>query len=415
MADFVRRAGVRLRPHAKTHKSPDHRRRGRSRSAPSACAARRCRRPRRWSPAASATCSSPTRWRARAKLDRLAALARRARIGVCVDDPDSVAEIEAAAAQGGRALDVLVEIDVGGRRCGVAPGEPAARHRPARSPARRICASPACRPTTARPSTCARPAERKAHDRARGGAREGDAAGAGGRRALRPPTSSAAPAPAPTRTRRRAASTPSCRPAPTSSWTPTMPATSAATAAPFDTFEHALFVYATVMSAPAPERRVVDAGHKALAVDSGMPTPWQLAGAIYHRPSDEHGILDVAGLQPTARRAATRCCWCPATAIRPSTCTTGTSACAGWATRRGACRMPVAGGGARRAVLISFASALRKYHCKAIVKPSSPPDMLAIMLRGRMPMTPEERQLIAGLFDRMRSYGRPRRTGRPRR
>ena len=46
MADFVRGAGVRLRPHAKTHKSPDHRRAGRSRSAPSACAARRCRRPR---------------------------------------------------------------------------------------------------------------------------------------------------------------------------------------------------------------------------------------------------------------------------------------------------------------------------------------------------------------------------------
>ena len=98
---------------------------------------------------------------------------------------------------------------------------------------------------------------------------------------------------------------------------------------PFDAFEHALFVYATVMSVPAPERLVVDAGLKAFAVDSGMPVPWQLPGAVYHRPSDEHGILDASRLQPSGPSAATRCCWCPATAIRPSTCTTGTWACAG--------------------------------------------------------------------------------------
>ena len=85
---------------------------------------------------------------------------------------------------------------------------------------------------------------------------------------------------------------------------------------PFDTFEHALFVYATVDERAV--RRsgvVVDAGHKALAVDSGMPAPWQLPGAIYHRPSDEHGILDVVRLQPSGRGAATRCCSSPATAI----------------------------------------------------------------------------------------------------
>ena len=117
----------------------------------------------------------------------------------------------------------------------------------------------------------------------------------------------------------------------------------------FDTFEHALFVYATVMSAPVPERVVVDAGHKALAVDSGMPLPWQLPGAIYHRPSDEHGILDVSACNQRARAAATRCCWCPATATRPSTCTTGTWACAASADATGAhveCLWPVAARGA---------------------------------------------------------------------
>jgi D-serine deaminase-like pyridoxal phosphate-dependent protein len=69
----------------------------------------------------------------------------------------------------------------------------------------------------------------------------------------------------------------------------------------FADYEHALFVYTTIMSRPVPERAVVDAGHKALAVDSGMPVPWQLPGAQYQRPSDEHGVLDLSGA--TARLA----------------------------------------------------------------------------------------------------------------
>ena len=71
---------------------------------------------------------------------------------------------------------------------------------------------------------------------------------------------------------------------------------------PFDTYEHALFVYATVMSAPVPERAIVDAGHKALAVDSGMPSPWKLPGAIYQRPSDEHGVLDLSSCEARPKR-----------------------------------------------------------------------------------------------------------------
>jgi D-serine deaminase-like pyridoxal phosphate-dependent protein len=62
----------------------------------------------------------------------------------------------------------------------------------------------------------------------------------------------------------------------------------------FADFEHALFVYVTVMSAPVPERAVVDAGHKALSNDSGMPELVGLAGASYGRPSDEHGVLDLS-------------------------------------------------------------------------------------------------------------------------
>jgi len=46
-----------------------------------------------------------------------------------------------------------------------------------------------------------------------------------------------------------------------------------------------------VMSKPVPDRAIVDAGHKAAAVDSGMPVPFRRDGVIYTKPSDEHGVL----------------------------------------------------------------------------------------------------------------------------
>src|SRR5580692_10116572 len=56
------------------------------------------------------------------KLARLAALARIAKVAVCADDAAQVAMIEAAAADAGVRLPVLVEIDVGAGRCGIAAG-----------------------------------------------------------------------------------------------------------------------------------------------------------------------------------------------------------------------------------------------------------------------------------------------------
>jgi 3-hydroxy-D-aspartate aldolase len=38
---------------------------------------------------------------------------------------------------------------------------------------------------------------------------------------------------------------------------------------------------------------VIDAGHKAVSSDSGFPEVCGLTGAKYHKPSDEHGILDL--------------------------------------------------------------------------------------------------------------------------
>jgi 3-hydroxy-D-aspartate aldolase len=61
------------------------------------------------------------------KIDRVAALARRARVSVCVDDPGNVQELAAAAAKFGSTIHVLVELNVGGNRCGVESAEEAAR------------------------------------------------------------------------------------------------------------------------------------------------------------------------------------------------------------------------------------------------------------------------------------------------
>ena len=75
-----------------------------------------------------------------AKLARLAALARITRIAVCVDDARQVDALAQAAEQAGVRLGVLVEIDVGMGRCGVVPPGPEAV-----ALAQRVAASPQSR------------------------------------------------------------------------------------------------------------------------------------------------------------------------------------------------------------------------------------------------------------------------------
>jgi D-serine deaminase-like pyridoxal phosphate-dependent protein len=65
-------------------------------------------------------------------------------------------------------------------------------------------------------------------------------------------------------------------------------------APPLPRFAQSLFVLTTVMSTPAPERVIVDAGLKASSVDSGMPAVWQREGYNYARASDEHGLIEIA-------------------------------------------------------------------------------------------------------------------------
>ena len=55
-------------------------------------------------------------------------------------------------------------------------------------------------------------------------------------------------------------------------------------------FEHALFVKSQVMSAGL-SHAVIDAGHKSHAIDSGPPRVWGRDGLAYVNGGDEHGIL----------------------------------------------------------------------------------------------------------------------------
>ncbi len=64
-------------------------------------------------------------------------------------------------------------------------------------------------------------------------------------------------------------------------------------------YTNALTILSTVISRPTPERAVVDAGLKSLSIDSGMAEPQGLPGVTYRPGGDEHGILTWDAGMPT--------------------------------------------------------------------------------------------------------------------
>jgi D-serine deaminase-like pyridoxal phosphate-dependent protein len=223
------------------------------------------------------------------KLDRLAALARRAKIAVCADAAENVAELNAAAARAGVRLDVLVEINVGADRCGVEPGAPAL------ALARNIAASGSLRFAGLQAYHGGAQHVRSVADRREAIGRAVDLVRA--TRALLETNSIA------------------CETV-TGAGTGSFPLELASGAydelqpgsyvfmdadynrnefdAAWPRFEQSLFVWTTVMSRPHAARAVVDAGLKASSVDSGMPQVWQRPGVEFVKASDEHGVLRIA-------------------------------------------------------------------------------------------------------------------------
>jgi D-serine deaminase-like pyridoxal phosphate-dependent protein len=232
------------------------------------------------------------------KLRRLASLARFARVGVCADDAGQIEALEHAAAEAGARLAVYVEVDVGAGRCGVAPGEPAL--------------------------ALARAVADKPHlDFAGLQAYQGSAQHLRRWEERRQAIAEAARHAARTRELLETSGIP-C-PIVTGAGTGSFEFEAASgvygelqcgsyifmdadyarnldrDGSPVSTFEPALFVWSTVMSRPAPDRAVLDAGLKALAFDSGPPAVFGESEVLYERASDEHGKLLVKA--PTNRFA----------------------------------------------------------------------------------------------------------------
>ncbi|TWF52228.1 DSD1 family PLP-dependent enzyme [Neorhizobium alkalisoli] len=224
------------------------------------------------------------------KIDRLARLAKFARISVCVDDASVVAALSAAAVRHGVRLDILVEIDCGARRCGTAPGVPAAELGRIVSAAENLELA-GIQAYHGGAQHIYDPAKRRVEiDRVvalvrdtvdhfeQAGLQCRSVTGAG------------------TGTYNLEAMS--------GLYTEIQPGSYIFMDADYARvgatdgngtiggFEHALFVLTSVMSKPASGRAVCDAGLKTHSIDSGLPFVFDRDGVTYVDASDEHGNLD---------------------------------------------------------------------------------------------------------------------------
>src|SRR5882762_3783519 len=124
MAEAVKGSGVRLRPHAKSHKCAEIARAQIAAGAVGVCC-QKVSEAEALVAGGVADVLVTNEIVGRRKTARLARLAREAKVAVLADDAGNVADLDAAARAEGVRLDVLVEVNVGADRCGIAPGGPA--------------------------------------------------------------------------------------------------------------------------------------------------------------------------------------------------------------------------------------------------------------------------------------------------
>lgn len=293
MARETSGSGMRLRPHAKTHKCAVIALRQMSLGAVGVCCqkvseaealVRRC----------VGDVLITNEVVGRRKLARLASLAKQATVAVCIDNLDNLEELNTVARSSEVHIDVLVEVDVGGGRCGVQPGEPvlvlAERAQSSdnlrfkglhayQGPAQHV------RAYAARRSLIDRSAEavRQTLDLLSRRGLSCDVVTGGGTGTYPFETASGV-----------------YNELQVGSYI-FMDADYKRNLSEVGTevtdFRQSLFVYTQVMSIPGRNYAVVDAGLKALAFDSGMPTLEDFPNIRYCHPSDEHGVLDVSEAQ----------------------------------------------------------------------------------------------------------------------
>ncbi len=285
MADYARQHGLRLRPHAKTHKSAAIARLQMAAGAVGVCV-QKLGEAEALADAGIADLYISNEVVDEAKLARLAALAGRVKLAVAVDSQLGVTRLAAALRAAGSMADVFVEADIGHGRCGVAPAAAGALAQQVVAHGLRFAGLQAYHGSAQHVRGAA---EREAvirHALAQTRAAQASITAAG-------------------------IECPLVTGGGTGSFVfeaaggvhgEIQPGSyvfmdrdyadnEAAGAAP--AFEHALFVKSQVMS-HGEAHAVVDAGHKAHAIDTGLPRVWQRRLA-FANGGDEHGILRPAG------------------------------------------------------------------------------------------------------------------------
>jgi D-serine deaminase-like pyridoxal phosphate-dependent protein len=287
LAAEVSGAGVRLRPHAKSHKCPVIALRQMAAGAVGVC----CQKVSEAEVMAQAGVPDilvTNQIVGAPKIARLVSLAKQVRLAVCADDAGNVAALDEAAAAYGVRLPILVEVNVGADRCGVEPGEPAL------ALAKRIAASRGLR-------FAGLQAYHGAAQHLRDYAKREEAIEAAAEKTRRTVEllhrsglACDVVSGAGTGTYRFEAKSGIWNELQAGSYI-FMDAdylkNLASDGRPVGDFTPSLFVYASVMSRPARDRAVLDAGLKALSVDSGMPRVVGMQDVEYVRASDEHGKL----------------------------------------------------------------------------------------------------------------------------
>jgi D-serine deaminase-like pyridoxal phosphate-dependent protein len=279
--------GVRLRPHAKSHKCPVIALRQMAAGAVGVC----CQKVSEAEAMVYGGVSDilvSNEIVGTPKIARLVGLAKQVRVAVCVDDASNVTLLNEAATAFGVRLSVLIEVNVGADRCGVEPGEPAL------ALARQVAASTGLRFSGLQ-------AYHGAAQHIRDYAKRKEAVDAAGEKTRRTVELLRRNGLACERVSGAGTGTYPFE-AQSGIWNELqagsyifMDADYLKNLAPDGTpggeFTPSLFVYATVMSRPNKDRAVLDAGLKALSMDSGMPWVAGMRDVEYVRASDEHGKL----------------------------------------------------------------------------------------------------------------------------
>ncbi len=297
MAKMVADLGVVHRPHAKTHKSPAVAHRQIAAGAIGQCC-QKVSEAEILVAGGIADVLVSNQIVGRRKLDRLAALGRSAKISVCADNMENIAEINAAAKRFEAIVRVLVEIDVGGGRCGVSSGTKAVELAKAIDQASHLefggLQAYHGRAQHIRGFSERKTAISHAANLVRDTVEKLHLAGLGCEKITGAGTGTF---------QFEAAS---------GIWNEIQAGSYCFMDADyglnldeegefFDTFRQSLFVLSTVMSCPARDRAVLDAGHKATSIDSGLPRVAKLKGVDYVSASDEHGTLLLGTEAPKLR------------------------------------------------------------------------------------------------------------------